>query len=447
MLRPALRRAAARTGWAAAFLGLLVVPLLLCVDAGGDGDLVLEVSLVLGLIAASALVCTIVVVSRLRSLTGCLGIELLLVVHRHLGTVVLGLVLAHTAAVLLADPRNLALLDLVHAPPRARAAVIATLALVLLAVTTTARRRLRLPYQAWRTLHVVLAAAAVGGTALHVVLLRHLVQDEGMRAWFAALAGGLLVVLAVRWAARPLAAGRRAFDVVDVRAESGGVSTLVLAPVGRRRARRDALAYAPGQFAWLRLRRWALLHDHPFSIASGQCADGTVEFTVRRIGRWTSMLGRLRRGTRVYLDGPHGSFTVDHTRATGLVLLAGGVGITPMMSMLRTLADRGDRRPHRLVLAGRHREDLLFGDELADLTTRLDLTVVPTLSRPPEGWTGASGRVDADLLDAVLPGRFRRDQLDYFICGSAPFVGGVVAALDELDVPAQRVHTEQFDMV
>ena len=117
-----------------------------------------------------------------------------------------------------------------------------------------------------------------------------------------------------------------------------------------------------------------------------------------------------------------------------------------MMSMLRTLADRGDRRPHRLLVSGRSPDDLLFTDELEDLRGRLHLTVVPTLTRPHPGWTGTTGRIDASMLAAVLPGHFRRNQLDYFLCGSAPFVDGVATALDEIGVPQQRVHTEQLDI-
>ncbi len=437
-----------RLGWAAAFLTLLMAPLVLVIGAGEHSGFALELSLVLGLVAASVLVCTIVVVSRLRSLTNGLGIEQLLQVHRYLGLVALGLVLAHTAMVVLAEPSNIALLDLAHDPPRARAATIATIAMLVLACTAVLRKRFRLPYQLWRWLHLLLAVAAVAGTALHVILLQHLIREAGMGAWFAAMAGGLIVVLVVRWCARPLLDGRNRFWIREIRSESDGVSTLVLAPAGRRRlGGRGPLEFAPGQFAWLRLRRWSLFTDHPFSIASGTRADGTVEFTVRRIGSYTRRLSRLRPGTSVFLDGPHGSFTVDHTRATGLVMLAGGVGITPMMSMLRTLADRGDPRPHRLLISGRAPADLLFTDELRELRGRLNLTVVPTITQPCPGWTGATGRLDADLLTTVLPGPFRRNQLDYFLCGSGPFVVGVVATLTELGVPPHRIHTEQFDMV
>lgn len=438
----------ARLGWSAAFLVVLITPLLVSTHAGRTGGLVLEVSLALGLIATSTLVGVIVIVSRVRSLTAGLGIEQILRVHRYLGLVVLILVLAHVGIVLLSDPHNLELLDLLSAPPRARAATLAVLALIGLSALATLRRRLGLSYQRWRGTHLALAAVAVAGSVAHIVLLRHLVSDAAMRNCFIALAVGLGAVLVRRWVIRPARNAGTRFVVRTVRTEPGRVITLVLTPFDRwHRKAEPNLNFAPGQFAWLRLRKWALCNDHPFTIASANNPDGTIEFTIRPGGEYTKLLSKLLPGRPVYLDGPHGHFSVDHTRATGLVLLASGVGITPMMSMLRTLADRDDPRPHRLLLSGRTPDDLLFTAELRSMQARLHLTVVHTLTRPPPTWQGETGRIDTSLLTKVLPGEFRRNQLDYFICGAAPFVEGVLSTLTEIGIPLRQIHTEQFDMV
>jgi ferredoxin-NADP reductase len=134
----------------------------------------------------------------------------------------------------------------------------------------------------------------------------------------------------------------------------------------------------------------------------------------------------------VWLDGTHGSFTPDAPeRVDGLVLIAGGVGITPMMSMLRTLAERGDRRLHRLVLAERP-DQPLFGPELEVLGRRLDLDVLRTAGR----------RVDTDLLAKILPRA--RGRLEYYVCGPPGLLTGSLAALDQLGVPPGRIHSEQF---
>jgi predicted ferric reductase len=210
------------------------------------------------------------------------------------------------------------------------------------------------------------------------------------------------------------------------------VSTLVLVPV---HLRRGGMRFDPGQFVWLRLRRAVVgTEEHPFTIASSANVTGRLELTVRDQGDFSHRVAALRQGQKVWLDGPHGSFTAEQdTGCAGLVLVAGGVGITPMMSMLRTLAERGDTRRHLLVLAERGNEPL-FADELDVLGRRLDLEIVRTAGR----------RVDLSMLTEVLPGRPWRDELDYFVCGPPSLLAGTLAALEQLAVPVGRVHTEQF---
>ena len=436
-----LRQAA----WSAGFLVVLFAPLLLTIGAGRTGDLRMELSLIFGIIGASVLTCTIVAASRMRSLTRAFGIEQLLRVHRWLAITTLVVVLVHLGFVIADNAANLQLLVLWEAPPRARAATVATVSLMLLCVLSLMRQRLGTRYEVWRWLHVVFGLGAVTGSALHVLWLRHLTQDELMFRWFTlslALLGG---VLGYRWVARPLMATRHAYVIDSLRRESDDVSTLVLRPM---RHRHRGLRFDPGQFAWLRLDRpLAPAEEHPFTIASGAHRPRELEFTIREAGDFTNLVARLRPRRRVYIDGPHGSFTVDARYARGLVLVAGGVGITPMMSMLRTLAHRRDGRPHMLLIGARGEDDLLFRDELAALTRRLHLTVVEVLSAPGPGWRGRSGRIDHRLLDELLRRQVHNGGYDVFICGPPAMVESVTTALDELGVPATHVHTEQFDMV
>ena len=434
-----------QAAWSAGFTVVLFAPLLLTLGAGDTDDLVMELSLTFGVIAASVLTCTVVAASRMRSLTQAFGIEQLLRTHRWLAVATLLVVLVHLALVVADDPANLHLLVPWTAPPRARAATVATVSLVLLCVLSLLRQRLGTRYEAWRWLHVVLGLGAVSGSALHVLWLRHLTQDQLMLRWFELSLAILTGVLGYRWVVRPLLATRHAYVIDTLRRESDSVSTLVLRPL---RHRHRGLRFDPGQFAWLRLDRpLAPAEEHPFTIASGAHRPRELEFTIRDAGDFTALVRRMRPGRRVYIDGPHGSFTVDARRAHGLVLVAGGVGITPMMSMLRTLAHRRDDRPHLLLVGAKTVDDLLFRDELADLARRLHLTVVEVVSAPPPWWTGRTGRVDRRLLDEVLPRAVHTGGFDVYICGPPAMLEGVSTALDELGVPAAHVHTEQFDMV
>ncbi len=448
-----MRRQLERTLWATAFLAVLLAPVLLApvLHGPGTGDassLLSQLSVGMGLLATSLLVCAVVLPSRVRSLTRTLGIDGVLGIHRFVGLAVTMLVGLHIVLVLAAKPANVALFDVLHAPNRARAAVGATVALVALVTMTVLRRRLRQRYEVWRWMHLALAGSVLVLSALHIWWLNHLVRDTAMRALFIVLAMASLGVLGYRWLWLPIFGPCREYVVRELRPETSTVSTLVLEPRRDRRQRGyRTLAFAPGQFAWIRLNPSIGAQEHPFTIASSAHVGLWTEFTIRHTGDFTNELRQLRPGSPVWVDGPHGAFTLDLRRCTGLVMIAGGVGITPMMSMLRTLAHRRDRRPHRLVVVARTLDDLLFRAELTELQRRLDLTVIELLRAPPPSWTGASGAVDEELLTALLPGAFRRNQLDYYLCGPPAMVTDVLTVLDGLDVPQPRIHTEQFDLV
>lgn len=457
-----MRRQLERTLWASAFLAVLLAPALLAPllhspqagvssparPAANGSSLLSQLSVGMGLLAMSMLVCAVVLPSRLRSLTRTFGIDGVLSIHRFVGLAVTLLVGLHVLLVVAANPANLALFDIVHAPNRARTALGATVALGALIALTLLRKHLGHRYEVWRWVHLALAGSALVLSALHIWLLDHLIRNDSMRAVFIALAVGVLGVLGYRWLWLPVFGAGREYVVREIRPESSTVSTLILEPRrnGLRRGRR-ALEFAPGQFAWLRLDPSVRAQEHPFTIASSAHIGLWTEFTIRHSGDFTSQLRLLRPGSPVWVDGPHGAFTLDLQRTTGLVMIAGGVGITPMMSMLRTLAHRRDLRPHRLLVVAGTAEDLLFRAEIRQLQQRLDLTVIELLRRPPPSWTGPSGDVDEELLTALLPGKFRRDQLDYFLCGPPAMVTDVLTVLDGLKVPHPRIHTEQFDLV
>jgi len=112
--------------------------------------------------------------------------------------------------------------------------------------------------------------------------------------------------------------------------------------------------------------------------------------------------------------------------------------------MLRTLADRGDRRHHLLILASSELDRTPFREPLAALQARLDLQVVHVLERPPPGWAGERGYVDEALLDRWLP---RGGRHGHFVCGPGPMMDAVEVALGRFGVPLTDLHSERFDLV
>src|SRR5262249_55717526 len=182
------------------------------------------------------------------------------------------------------------------------------------------------------------------------------------------------------------------YRVADVRKERGDTWTLVMQPDGH-----PGLRFSPGQFAWLTV--WGSpfkITGHPFTFSSSAAiADGRVEMSIRNLGDFTGAIHEVPVGKRVYLDGPYGAFTIGNP-ADMHVLIAGGIGVTPMMSMIRTLADRGDRRPVILLYGSKDWESITFREDLEALKTRLDLTIVHVVENPPTGWTGEPGFTPAE---------------------------------------------------
>ncbi|CAN5712881.1 ferric reductase-like transmembrane domain-containing protein [soil metagenome] len=423
---------------------LVVTPLLVLAGApsrtrGGGWQVG---SLVTSLAAASLLLVAFVLPSRVRVVTTYLGVERLLRSHRLIALVAVGLVAAHVVFVL--AHTGLGVLDLRSAPPRVWAATASTLALAAMVPLAISRRRRRPRYEGWRLAHVVLGNIVLFGTALHVFWLNDLISSAPGATWFALLLAALLVLTGYRWVWRPWRSHQAAYVVDEVRVESPTAVTVVLHAVGH-----PGVQFRPGQFAWLKLGESAFVfEEHPFTIASAATRPWRKEFTVKALGDFSEILSGLRPGRLVHLDGPHGAFTLDGLRSDGFVFVAGGVGITPMLSMLRTMADRGDRRPVLLVVAGRTADDLLHRADHEHLDQRLDLRLVEILEEPPAEWTGEIGWLTRDVLDSALPGRRGRSHLDYFVCGPGPMVAAATRILEnDWGIADRRIHTELFDVV
>lgn len=141
------------------------------------------------------------------------------------------------------------------------------------------------------------------------------------------------------------------------------------------------------------------------------------------------------------VDGPHGSFRPG-AAGEPYVLIAAGIGITPVMSMLRTFDDDDDPRALTLVYGSRGWDDITFREELEQLGGRLSLEVVHVLSDPPTGWAGERGRIERALLERALTPDTRTRS--HFVCGPPTMVDAVQIALDELGIGPELVHVERF---
>lgn len=380
--------------------------------------------------------------ARFRYITEPWGEDVIYHFHRRISLVAVGLVVAHPLILFAVRPELLALLNSITAPWPARFAALSTYSLIALVVMALWRTKLKISYETWHLSHIVLAVVAVAAGLSHMVGWGFYLGEPWKRAlWIGLTIFWIGLLLYVR-IFKPLFQLRRPYRVAELRQERGDTWTLAMQPDGH-----SGFRFSPGQFGWLTVFGSPFrITGHPFSFSSSaEAADGHVEMTIRSLGDFSRTIGGIPVGQRVYLDGPYGAFTIDRNPADMHVLIAGGVGITPMMSILRTLADRGDNRPVVLLYGSRDWDSITFREELEALTSRLDLTVVHVLSRPPEGWTGERGFINAELFKRHLTAPYAEHE--YFICGPDVMMDTIEKSLGELAVPLSKYHSERYSFV
>ncbi len=272
--------------------------------------------------------------------------------------------------------------------------------------------------------HGLLALLVVLIGLVHILQVGWYVDDLWQQAVWGgttAFAVGLLIY-ARGW--KPLRSRGRPWRVAAVGPERGRAWTLELEPDGH-----GGMEFRAGQFVWLTIGPSPFSVDqHPFSISSSPARTGALELTIKALGDHTARIGQVEPGTPAFLDGPYGSFVLDND-ADGVVFIAGGVGITPVMSIIRSLRQRGQRKriPALLLYGFATEASATFLDELREMAEEPWLELVPVVEHPAEGYEGERGLMTGDLLDRHLPEA--REGLRYFLCGPEPMMDAVESHL------------------
>ncbi len=397
-----------------------------------------ELSVALGFVGLTQIGLQFVLIARFQPLTYPFGIDVVLKYHREIAVVAILFVLVHPILIFIEHPSRLVYLNPLSGTYASKAGLASVAALVLIAITSLYRKKLHIGYEWWRLSHTLLGVIALVFAQVHVSLAGLYVNTFWKQVLWIVSSVCLVSLVAYLRLIKPWRQKRLPWRVTGIRDEGGGTVNVDVEAVGH-----EGMRFHPGQFAWIKVGDNPFtIEEHPFSIVSSAEESKKLSFGVKALGDYSKQLQKLEEGTTVFVDGPHGAFSVDRNQAPGYVFIAGGVGITPMMSFLNTLADRGDPRPILLIYSTNKEEELAYSDEIKELKDRLNLETIFVLDEPPHDWPAEEGKVTGELLERRLPKeKFHRR---FFVCGPSGMMSAVQKALLEHGVPQRHIHLEKF---
>jgi len=407
---------------------------------------IVELGVGAGFVGLALMCLEFALISRTKAAAQAFGEDALQLFHNLMGMAALGFLIAHPVLLFISGyPAQCWLNPLAGcANVATRTASLALYVLVVLVGLSIWRKKLGIKYELWQVTHGLFALFVLIAAMVHIFIVGRYTTTPIMKAvWlmYAILVTALLLYYKILL---PILNWNKTWEVVENRLERGDSRTLVLQPVGHK-----GFSFQPGQFSWLKTGRTPFgLGQHPISMSSsGDVESGDqVAFTIKDLGDWSGQeVTALEPGDTMWLDGPHGVFSMDREQGMGYVFVGGGIGITPLYSMLQTMVEREDVRPVLLFYGGSNWESLTFREELDDLAGQMNLQIIHVLSQPPTSWEGESGYVTGEVMKGYLPKQYKR--FVYFVCGPEPLMDAMEKVLPELGIPAQNVHTERFDMV
>ncbi len=433
------------------WLSMLVV-VALWVHGGGLHDLtglatgLTSLGRVTALVASDLLLVQVLLMARLPWVEQSYGQDELARRHRLVGFWSFNLMVVHVVLITLgyaATTRTGVLAEawnLVVTYPGLLLSLVGSLLLVLVTVTSIRAARRRLRYESWHLLHLY-AYLGVGLALPHQLWTgqEFLTSPAATLYWWSlwvAAAGAVLV-----WRVGVPVSRTLTHDLRVVAVTREGRDTVSVTMRGRRLHRLPASA---GQFfTWRFLDGPGWTRGHPYSLSAAPTGD-TLRITVKDLGDGSGTLRRVRVGTRVAIEGPYGRLHAGVRTRRGVLLLASGIGVTPLRGLLEALPQGpGDVT---LVYRARSTASLVLKHEIEALAAERGARVVYVLGSRMKGrpsWLphSAGSVTDVDALRELVPDVAERD---VFLCGSGEWMDAAHDAARGAGVPEQAIHEERF---
>ncbi|MFF9207924.1 MULTISPECIES: ferric reductase-like transmembrane domain-containing protein [unclassified Streptomyces] len=407
-----------------------------------DTGRILGAGRITGLLAGYLMALVVLQMARVPALERRVGSDRVARWHAMSGRYTLCLVLAHIVLIMwgyaLQAGRSVTdivrqTVDSVTQLPDMGKAAIGTGLLLVIGLLSVGGVRRRLGYDTWYHVHL-LTYAAVFLTFWHQISTGNdfAVEPAAKTFWYGLYGTVTALVLWYR-ILTPLRLNlRHRMRVEAVVEETPGIVSVLIGGTKLHRMGAEA-----GQFfRWRFLAPGMRFSSHPYSLSAAP-RPGMLRITVKAIGDHSSRLRDLTPGTRVWAEGPYGALTAQRRSRGKVLLVAGGVGITPMRALFETLP--GAAGDITLLYRANSTQDLALWDELAKIADERGARLMYAVNSPD----GERPDISPESLRRKIPDV---DHHDVFLCGPPGFAQSVYEALRGAGVPARRIHHESFEM-
>ena len=410
--------------------------------AQGPGGVATAIGQITALLGTYAVLVDLLLMSRIAWLERAIGLDRLAIWHRWTGFTLVWLLSAHVVFSTVGwargaiPPTNVVHETawlIAHEPDILMAWAAFALFITVAIVSVRAARR-RLQRETWYFVHLYVYLAVALAFAHQLAVGSDFDNDRAARVWWVGLY--VLVFGAILWwrVIEPVRFNaRHALRVHKVVFEGAGVRSIIMK--GRDLDRAGML---PGQFfLWRFVTPQGWWQTHPFSLSAAPTPK-YLRITVKNLGDGSARVQGVRPGTRVLAEGPYGTFTSDRRISRKLLLIAGGIGITPLRALLDTTGPHDDVM---LLYRIARPEDVVFGDELQRMARERGITVhiIP-------GTDVGDDQTDQLGIPALKRGVPDLRTRDCYVCGPPAMIDAVCSRLERIGVPRNRIHYERFEL-
>lgn len=426
------------------YVFIVILPLILAlIFAPSEGNFLRNLGLGFALMGITILALQTLLASRFKWISKTFGFDVVIRYHRNIAIFAVFLLLFHPLLLILGG----AGWSLIYKGNLfvwlGKAALVLVILNVLLSVY---QNRLKLKFERWRNLHDILGPSLLVLAFVHSWYVGDDLQIVPLRILWVILLGTAIIVFVYHRFFRPWLLSRNPYTVTEIDQEANKVWTIKLTPPEGK----HIFDYLPGQFQFIKFLRGRGLpeEEHHWTISSSPSQKKYLSSTIKELGDFTATIGKTEPGDKAVVHAPFGRFSyLFHPEEKDLVFIAGGIGITPVMSMLRFMRDNNEKIPVTLLYGNPDEDSIVFKEELRSIEEgeHPSLKLVHVLQDPADDWTGERGFVDREKIKKYC-GENLSDK-GFYIVGPAALIEKSIQNLHSLGVKDSKIHLEIFSFL